>query len=62
MRGAADGVALQRLRQPGAETAALLEGVSSGSLAVGEDARGRWLGIVARLLYGPKGPGVHEVR
>jgi 1-acyl-sn-glycerol-3-phosphate acyltransferase len=52
--------ALQRLRNPCADTAALLAGVSGGSLAVADDERGRWIGAFARLLYGPHGPRVRE--
>jgi hypothetical protein len=39
-------------------SAAVVEGDRKGSLAVGSDPLGQWLGELARRLYGPRGPSV----
>lgn len=45
---------------PTEEVRALCDGARTGKLEVGQDPHGRWLGELARRLYGPRGPRVES--
>lgn len=49
---------LEHVREPSEAVARVLEGKRRGRLSVGSDPAERWLGELARLLYGPRGPAV----
>ena len=49
---------LRRLHAPGDDIARLIAGARAGVLELPADARGRWLGELARRLFGPRGPEV----
>jgi hypothetical protein len=49
---------LAHLPDPGAEITRLLDGARRGRLVVGRDAKGVWLGELARRLFGERGPEV----
>lgn len=50
--------ALQEFEGPCAETQRLLRALDSGVLQLPDDAEGRWLGVLAGWLFGPRGPAV----
>jgi acyl transferase domain-containing protein/3-hydroxymyristoyl/3-hydroxydecanoyl-(acyl carrier protein) dehydratase/1-acyl-sn-glycerol-3-phosphate acyltransferase len=54
--------ALLGTRTPCEETRALCNGLHAGTLRVESDARGQWLGQLAKRLYGPKGGQVVGLR
>ncbi|MBN2357802.1 MAG: polyketide synthase dehydratase domain-containing protein, partial [Deltaproteobacteria bacterium] len=49
---------LQALPAPSEQIARLLDGLRAGRLEPGADDRGRWLAVLARWLFGPRGPQV----
>ncbi len=49
---------LEAMDDPGPETGRLLEGARRGELRLGDTPADRWLGELARRLFGPRGPRV----